>query len=137
MKSKIKILEHDILPFIKSLTEYMESKGLKIRPLPELKIKRDKKNATNLFGKTAYYNPAEKSVTLFVENRHPKDILRSFAHEMIHHKQNLEGQFNNFGDIGNDPNYAQNNDHLRKMEKEAFLKGNMLFRDWEDTIKNK
>ena len=26
---------------------------------------------------------------------------------------------------------------MRKMEKEAYLKGNMCFRDWEDTIQNK
>jgi hypothetical protein len=26
---------------------------------------------------------------------------------------------------------------MRKMEMEAYLKGNMLFRDWEDKIKNK
>jgi hypothetical protein len=32
--------------------------------------------------------------------------------------------------------YAQGNKHLRKMEMEAYLKGNMLFRDWEDSKKN-
>jgi len=34
-------------------------------------------------------------------------------------------------------NYAQDNDHMRKMEQEAYLKGNMCFRDWEDTIEDK
>ena len=32
--------------------------------------------------------------------------------------------------------YAQNDDHLRNMEREAYEKGNMCFRDWEDGIKN-
>tara|TARA_Y100000592_G_C5277800_1_gene224865 strand:- start:65 stop:601 length:537 start_codon:yes stop_codon:yes gene_type:complete len=31
--------------------------------------------------------------------------------------------------------YAQKNPHLRNMEKEAYLKGNMCFRDWEDSYK--
>jgi hypothetical protein len=31
--------------------------------------------------------------------------------------------------------YAQKNKDLRKSEKEAYLKGNMCFRDWEDGLK--
>ena len=31
--------------------------------------------------------------------------------------------------------YAQNDDHLRKMEEDAYLRGNMTFRDWEDNYK--
>ena len=31
--------------------------------------------------------------------------------------------------------YAQNDEHLRNMEKEAYLDGNMNFRDWEDEFK--
>jgi hypothetical protein len=34
-----------------------------------------------------------------------------------------------------DPNYTQNNEAMRKLEKEAYLKGNMMFRDWTDTRK--
>jgi len=31
--------------------------------------------------------------------------------------------------------YAQSNEHLREMEKEAYLEGNMTLRDWEDKYK--
>jgi hypothetical protein len=31
-----------------------------------------------------------------------------------------------------DPRYAQNNEQLRKLEEDAFLRGNMMFRDWAD-----
>ena len=31
--------------------------------------------------------------------------------------------------------YAQKNKDLRQSEKEAYLKGNMCFRDWEDGLK--
>jgi hypothetical protein len=32
--------------------------------------------------------------------------------------------------------YAQNDEHLREMEREAYEKGNLCFRDWEDGIKS-
>jgi len=32
--------------------------------------------------------------------------------------------------------YAQKNPHLRKMEEEAYLEGNMCLRDWEDGYKS-
>ena len=74
------------------------------------------------------------SIVLFVTDRHPKDICRSFAHELIHHHQNERGDLE-MGDASS-PTYAQDDKHMRKMEMEAYLKGNMLFRDWEDWYKN-
>ena len=109
----------------------MVNQGMNIKPLPNVKfITNDKANAENIFGKTAYYNPGEKSITLFTMNRHPKDVLRSFAHEMIHHEQNLDGKLNNIGTT----NTNENGD-LPEIEREAYEKGNMMFRNWEDSIK--
>ena len=65
--------------------------------------------------------------------RHPKDLLRSFCHELIHHVQNERGDLD-LGDASN-PKYAQEDDHMRKMEMEAYLKGNLLLRDFEDNYK--
>jgi len=114
------------------LSKYMIDNGLNIKPLPKVKfINNDNKNADNLLGKTAYYNPSEKSITLFTLNRHPKDILRSFSHEMIHHFQNLENRLNNI----NTTNTNEDGD-LPELEKEAYEKGNMMLRNWEDSIKN-
>ena len=31
--------------------------------------------------------------------------------------------------------YAQNDEHMRNMEKEAYLQGNLLMRDFEDNFK--
>jgi hypothetical protein len=115
-----------------SLTKYMMDNGMNIKPLPKIKvIKDDKENASNLLGKTAYYNPADKSITLFTMDRHPKDVLRSFAHEMVHHEQNLEGRLGNI----NTTNTNKDGD-LPEIEKEAYEKGNMMLRNWEDSIKN-
>ena len=94
----------------------------------------DLENAKDPFGKTAYYNPGENKISLFVDERHPKDMLRSFSHELVHHAQNCNGQFSDIGDVGE--GYAQSNPHLRKMEAEAYLLGNgFLVRDYEDSIK--
>ena len=105
-----------------------------IQNVPSLHLKQDEENAQGIFGKTAYYNPADMSVVLYVTNRHPKDICRSFAHELIHHVQNERGDLE-MGDASS-PTYAQDDKHMRKMEMEAYLKGNLLFRDWEDWMKN-
>jgi len=115
-----------------TLSQYMIDNGMNIQPLPKIKvIKDDEKNASDLLGKTAYYNPSEKSITLYTMDRHPKDILRSFAHEMVHHEQNLEGRINNI----NTTNTNKDGD-LPEIEKEAYEKGNMMLRNWEDSIKN-
>ena len=76
-----------------SLTTYMIENDMNILPLPTIIIvDNDVKNANDILGKTAYYNPENCSITLFTLGRHPKDILRSYAHEMIHRIQDNEGR---------------------------------------------
>ena len=70
-----------------------------IESTPKLVIREDEENANGIFGKTAYYEPAAQTVVLYTTNRHPKDIMRSFSHEMIHHMQNLEGRLGNLAAI--------------------------------------
>jgi hypothetical protein len=94
----------------------------------------DNQNAKDPLGKTAYYDPNQMKITLFVDRRHVKDILRSMAHELVHHTQNCRGEF--AGGLNTDPGYAQNDEHMRKCEGEAYLHGSgFLFRDWEDSQK--
>jgi hypothetical protein len=101
---------------------------------PKLVLRQDQDNANNILGKTAYYSPSDMSIVLFITDRHPKDICRSFSHELVHHHQNERGDLE-IGDSSS-PTYAQDDKHMRRMEMEAYLKGNMLFRDWEDWYKN-
>ena len=117
---------------VKSLTKYMVDQGMNIEPLPRtIIISNDSENAENILGKTAYYNPNNCSITLYTLNRHPKDILRSYAHEMIHRMQDNEGILNNINTTN-----TNEDDSLEELEKEAYLKGNITFRNWEDSIKN-
>ena len=121
----------DYAPFMASLLDYMIDQGMKITPLPNIILRKDEKEANDFFCKTAHYSPEEKEVVLYTLGRHPKDVMRSFSHEMIHHMQNLDGKLGNI----NTTNTNQSN-YLQEIEKEAYLKGNMLFRTWEDSIKN-
>lgn len=115
-----------------SLTKYMVDQGLNVKPLPKLKIiNNDSKNAENILGRTAHYDPSDCSITLYTLNRHPKDVLRSYAHEMIHRIQDNEGRIKNVNTTN-----TNEDSNLQELEKEAYLNGNMIFRNWEDSIKN-
>lgn len=123
----------DIKYKIAELTQHMLDKGMNIKPLPIVEfINGDSENAKDFFGKTAYYNPATNTIILYTEGRHPKDIVRSFAHEMIHHIQNLEGRLDDI-----DTTNTHESDHLNDIEKEANLNGTMTFRNWTDSLQEK
>jgi hypothetical protein len=81
---------------IKDLTKHMLDKGMNIQPLPKVRfVHGDSSNASQFLGKTAYYDPNNQEIVLYTEGRHPKDIVRSFSHEMVHHTQNLENRLGN------------------------------------------
>jgi len=100
---------------------------------PRLFLRNDPENGAKPLGKTAFYDPAKMCVTLYVTDRHPKDILRSLGHELVHHKQNCEGMFDDAGEMGE--GYAQTDPHLRQMEIDANRDGSMCLRDFEDNLK--
>jgi len=124
--------EGNIQSYIDSLTDYMDSNGLTLKPYPSVEfVDDDKENAVNIFGKTAYYMPSEMKIVLYTLGRHPKDILRSYAHELVHHHQNLNNTL--------EPFQTQNTNEdgdLERIEREAYENGNILFRNWEDKLKN-
>tara|TARA_Y100000310_G_scaffold79089_1_gene75785 strand:- start:4297 stop:5259 length:963 start_codon:yes stop_codon:yes gene_type:complete len=111
----------------------------------------DDENASKMLGKTAYYDPENFEVILYTDNRHPKDVMRSLSHELVHHAQNCRGDLQKQCDSPSwdpgavngaracvkdtDVGYAQRDPHMRKMEREAYTKGNLIFRDFEDLIK--
>ena len=75
------------------LEEFLEfaNKQLDIDKPYSVYFVEDKHNAADALGRTAMYNPSTNSVYVYVTNRHPKDILRSIAHELVHHKQHCNG----------------------------------------------
>ena len=125
MKDILQPLFNQFMPFAQ--------KRMGFQKPPRVFLRDDPENAQNPLGKTAYYDPEKMSVTLYINGRHPKDVMRSLSHELVHHTQNCNGQFNDVGEMGE--GYAQNDAHLREMERQAYEKGNLCFRDWEDSIK--
>jgi hypothetical protein len=120
----------DYKQMIQDLTKYMIEKGRNIEPLPKVEfMDGDSKNAKNFLGKTAYYDPNTQTIVLYTEGRHPKDIVRSFSHEMVHHTQFLEDRLGNIQTTN-----TIEDENLDKIEQEANLVGTMTFRNWTDTL---
>ena len=123
----------DILkPLIQKFMPFARKQMGFSRP-PKLFLRSDSQNAQNPLGKTGFYDPANESITLYITNRHPKDIMRSLAHELMHHTQKCNGDFDNVGNVG-EQGYAQSDPHMRTMEIQAY-KASIVFRDWEDSLK--
>jgi hypothetical protein len=121
----------NIAPYLIDIVKYFEKQGVNCSPYPRVKILRDPGNASNPLGITGYYDPATKTIALYILNRHMKDVLRSFAHELIHHDQCL-----NYGDeVYIDTQNVNDSKYLQKLEADAYFRGNMLFRSWENNLK--
>ncbi len=74
----------DFLPFVMQL--------LKLDKLPKIKIHRTIETGDQpSFGG---YNSDDGTIQLALKDRHPADILRTLAHELVHFKQDLDGKLN-------------------------------------------
>lgn len=124
----------NIRTYANDLVEFFH-KRYKLQNKPKLIFTQDKQNSLNPLGKTAHYEPGTQTITVFITGRHIKDCLRSLAHELVHHKQCERGDMNNMAPTS--PGYAQRDDHMRELEREAYQEGNLCFRDWEDGLKQR
>lgn len=81
------ILEADSNDFIKPFLPFAKEE-LQINHLPEIKLVDHVPNASGTtFG---CYSPDDKCIYLVSNGRHPKDVLRTLAHELVHYKQDLQ-----------------------------------------------
>ena len=79
----VDILEK-FLPFI--VKEY------ELTSLPKITLTQKIHDASQpTFGR---YADGDHSIDLAILNRHPLDILRTLAHELVHYKQDIEGRIN-------------------------------------------
>jgi hypothetical protein len=129
-KSKKELLKRYIALLYRQIAE-----GEGLQNTPRLKLVDSIENAKlDPIGYTAHYNPTDNSIVLYITNRLIVDVLRSFAHECIHAKQNERGDLK---DAHTELGYAQTDPHMREMENEAFLKGSQYLRTLQDTIRIK
>lgn len=117
--------------FSKSILKFLDKNGIKVKPFPEIVL--DDSPQEGLFIKTGYYVPSENKIVVFTQDRHLKDCARTLTHEIIHHKQNLEGKNMNFTNEDD----VKDNKELEELESEAYLKGNIYFRKWTEYERKK
>jgi len=122
----------EMKPFLESFLPFAQRKMGFDQPV-DISFVSDRQNSQETLGKTAFYDPNTSSVSVYTDQRHPKDILRSLSHELVHHAQNCRGDFDKKPEMGE--GYFQNDGYMREMEREAYEKGNMCFREWEETYK--
>lgn len=109
---------------IEDIIKFLRSIEFQIDPIPNVKIDDTENDPDDIFIKTGYYDG--NSIVLFTSNRHIKDILRTFCHEIVHHYQHLRDP-ENYQKL-NFEGSIYDNKGLKDMEREAYEKGNLLFR---------
>lgn len=124
----------NIRTYANDLMEFFHQR-YKLQNKPKLVFAQDEQNSLNPLGKTAHYEPGAQTITVFITGRHIKDCLRSLAHELVHHLQCERGDMDSLAPTN--PGYAQRDDHMRELEREAYQEGNLCFRDWEDGLKQR
>ena len=70
---------------------------------------------------TAYYDVAKNMLKVYSKDRAIIDVCRSIAHELVHHKQNLEGRITDSKTDGEDGS---------PIENEANAVAGVIIRKW-------
>lgn len=83
-------------PMLDSFVSFASEK-LGIKSLPNIRYKDDNDD----YNSFAAYHPDHKEISIAVGNRHPMDVFRSLAHELVHHSQNEYGRlYDGAGETG-------------------------------------
>lgn len=105
MRASNFLLEGVASDFIKSFLP-LAKKHLQLDSLPTIQVVTQVPGASGTtFGR---YEPETNTVYLVVQGRHPKDALRTLAHELVHYQQGVEDRLKyNSGETGsNEENEA-------------------------------
>lgn len=124
--------ENDYKYYINSLFNFMVKEGYTSKPCPKIIL--DESTPTDLFYPTGYFDMETQTIRIFTKKRWIKDVLRTVAHELIHHRQRIDGTLDNYEFKGS---RIVDDDKLVKLEEEAYLYGNISFRRWTETQQNK
>lgn len=122
--------DFDYVPYITDYIKFLkEVKKLQVEPLPEILFDKTDQSKLGILAKTGEYSPVDKVIKIYVKDRSPRDVLRSTAHELAHHVQNLQGKIKNVGG-----QKTSEDEPLAVLEEEAYRDGNMYFREWLESI---
>lgn len=90
LNEDIKGIEHHKKTFMDMFKKFLPiaMHYIKLKSLPKMKFEAHiHDDIQPTFGK---YENAEKTLHVALMNRHPNDILRTLAHELVHYKQDTE-----------------------------------------------
>jgi len=120
--------------YINEVTKYFTKvKRIKLKPYPKVVLTHT--DEYHPIEKTGKYNHKKNVIILYnVEERGLVDILRTYAHELIHRSQHLTGHIVHHKKP-DDPKYAEHDKHMRKMERQAYERGSIYLRDFLDHIR--
>lgn len=124
--------------WINKINDFYRSQNLKIDPLPSVQLidSNDQKNdVSDILISTGGYMPKLQQIILYIDNRHIKDILRSYCHELIHHVQNLDNSDYIRRVFKHASDDLVDNAQLEEVEGDAFLRGNLMFRKFTEQLK--
>lgn len=105
--------KHLIAEFVK----YCQQE-LNIQELPYIKFINDK-NWVAQYRSFGEYNPNQRSIKVYSLNRNTADVLRSLAHELVHHRQEELGMIE-----------AMSGETGSEIENEANALAGVLLRDF-------
>lgn len=87
MELQEEITRKELAPMLDSFVSFASDK-LGLKSMPNVRYKMDDDD----YNSFAAYNPSANELSISTMNRHPMDIFRSVAHELVHHKQNEDGR---------------------------------------------
>ena len=105
------------------ITEFIKyvAKELELKTLPKVKFSTDTEEVKNRrsFG---YFNPGQNIIWVYTKNRNMADMLRTLAHELVHHKQNIDNRIS-----------AESGETGSEIENEANAKAGVILRNFGKT----
>jgi len=110
---------------------FRDVKGLPLDPRPKVTADLEPRGPYDPFAPTGHYDFMDDEITVYAAGRQLKDVLRTYAHELVHasqYRRDPDGYaaFDRSGTIAS-------NRELREYEREAYELGNLYFREWTET----
>lgn len=127
----------DITKLASNLIEFLKDNGIDLgENLPAIEFNgknEGNKKIPSIFKETGRYDLFTNRISIFTDKRALKDCLRSLAHELTHADQNLiKGMDTEAASLG----ITNGNREGEKIEADAYKRGNILFRKWEETLRS-
>ena len=93
--AKIKLEENESSLNQDLVKEFMKHvmNELRLDSLPKINFSNDSQEAVK-HGSWGGYKTGDKSIRIVTAKRHPADIFRTLAHELVHYKQDITGRLN-------------------------------------------